>query len=228
MSENSDSIKQDSPLLPYVLPFILFMVFTAGLEAQFKSQYPLVYIAKVVVVSIALMVMKRPLRDVRIDARNTVTGIVSGLVLCAVWIGIENGLHYPHPSFLGSRVAFNPFKEIDSSGLRMAFIAVRLIGLSLMVPVMEEIFWRSFLQRYITKPEFENVPIRNATLPAIAGVSALFAASHPEWLPALIFGAAMSALLRKTGSLWSCICAHAITNLSLGIYVLISGDWKFW
>jgi len=38
----------------------------------------------------------------------------------------------------------------------------------------------------------------------------------------------MALLLRSTRSLLACIVAHGVTNLSLGIYVLTTGNWKYW
>jgi hypothetical protein len=34
--------------------------------------------------------------------------------------------------------------------------------------------------------------------------------------------------LRRTGSLFATVMAHAVTNAALGIYVLLSHDWQYW
>ena len=39
----------------------------------------------------------------------------------------------------------------------MPLVAVRWIGATLVVPVMEELFWRSFLMRWFQRTQFETV-----------------------------------------------------------------------
>ena len=97
-----------------------------------------------------------------------------------------------------------------------------------MVPVMEEIFWRSFLLRWITDPDFTKLKVGEFSWSAFAVVAGIFAISHPEWLAAAIFAAMMALLLKRTGSLFACIVAHGFTNLLLGIYVMQTHSWMLW
>lgn len=224
----TETTKPGNLWLPYVLPFAVFMAFTAGIEPRMKAQYVWVYIAKVVVVTGVLLACRRPLRDIRFDGRMLVLGTVVGLVLCAVWVGGEKLIPYPHPAILGGRAEFNPFVAIPDAAQRAVFLVFRFFGLALMVPVMEEIFWRSFLQRYLTRPEFEELPLEKFTWGAAAIVAAMFGVTHPEWLSAVVFAFAMALLLRQTKSLFACVVAHGVTNLALGVYVLVMGDWRFW
>ena len=60
-------------------------------------------------------------------------------------------------------------------------------------------------------------------------ITVAFAAAHPEILAALVWGAAVSALLYRTKNLWACIAAHAVTNALLGLYILVDGAaWRLW
>jgi CAAX prenyl protease-like protein len=213
---------------PYVIPFALFMIVTAVVEPQLKAQYVWVYAAKVVLVTGALIFFRRPWRDIRFDPKMLALGTVAGLALCAIWVLGEKFIPYPHPSFLGSRAEFNPFHEIPDAAQRGLFIATRLFGMAVMVAAMEEIFWRSFLLRYLTRPEFESLPVGGFQWGAAAIMAAFFAVAHPEWLSAAVFAFAMAAILKQTRSLFACIVAHGVTNLALGVYVLTTGDWKFW
>jgi hypothetical protein len=52
--------------------------------------------------------------------------------------------------------------------------ALRLFGLALVVPVMEELFWRSFLLRWIDKRDFLAMDPRRASVMAVALSSSLF------------------------------------------------------
>jgi CAAX prenyl protease-like protein len=129
---------------------------------------------------------------------------------------------------LSVRVAFNPFSAIDSTYLRGLFLACRFYGLVIMVPVMEELFWRSFALRYLTDADFTKIPVGAFSWTAFAMVAVAFGISHPEWLVAIIAACAYALLLRWTQSLFACVVAHSVTNLALGIYVIAAEDWMYW
>jgi uncharacterized protein len=153
-----------------------------------------------------------------------VLGAFVGLLVFVLWVGLEG--RYPPLSFLGKRSAFDP-AELGTAW-KWAFITVRFLGLVLLVPLIEELFWRSFLIRWLIDPDFLKVPIGRVT-PLAAGItSAVFALSHPEWLPALLTGLLWAWLLWQTRSLSACVLSHAVANLALGIYVVATGDWKYW
>jgi len=213
------------PWLPYVAPMALFLGLTFA-EGEFPDQYLLLYIAKVIVVLFTLILFRSTWREITFDAKWIAPSVVIGIVLCAVWIGIEKNLPYKH--FLGVRTAFDPFSEIGNDGMRALFFGFRFFGLVLLVPVMEEIFWRSFLLRFISRPDFLSLRVGEFTMNALLIGSALFGLSHPEWLPAVIFALVISLWLKYTKSLFACILVHLVTNLALGIWVVTQRDWVFW
>ena len=118
---------------------------------------------------------------------------------------------------------------VDSESARAAVLAANQTdGLVVLVPIFEELFWRSFLIRWLVDDDFTRVPIGKVT-PVAAVISAvIFGAVHPEWLPGVLTGLAWAWLLRHTRSLTACVVSHATANLALGLYVLATGDWKFW
>ena len=102
------------------------------------------------------------------------------------------------------------------------------VGAALLVPVMEELFWRSFLMRWIQRPAFLGVDPAQVGLRALLISTFMFVLVHPLWLAAALAGLAYAWLYIRTGKLWTSVIAHAVTNGALGIWVVRSGQWQFW
>ncbi len=111
---------------------------------------------------------------------------------------------------------------------RSMLIGFRLAGASIVVPVMEELFWRSFLVRYLIDSDIKKVAIGQFTAMSCIVTIILFGMEHNFWLSGIIAGAVYTLLLYRTKSIAQCILSHAVTNFSLGIYVLNTGKWHFW
>jgi CAAX prenyl protease-like protein len=217
---------ETAPTHEYWIPMIVFGVLTVAESYVPLAWFPAAYITKAVAVTASLIVCRGPLADIRPDlsARLIVPSVLIGLAVCALWIGIDKYVPYPH---LGARTAFDP-GPIESSAWWAPFLAVRLYGLVLMVPIMEEVFWRSFLLRYLTQPDFRRLPMGTFSASALLIMLAASGLAHPEWLVAIIASLAYALWLRRTGRLFGAIVAHAVTNAALGGYVLTTGDWQYW
>jgi CAAX prenyl protease-like protein len=121
------------------------------------------------------------------------------------------------------------FRPVDAQGNVMwPLVAVRWVGAALLVPVMEELFWRSFLMRWIEAPQFEAVEPRRVGLRAVVLSTFVFMLAHTLWLSAILAGLAYAWLYQRSGRLWSAVIAHGVTNGLLGIWVVLSGNWGFW
>ncbi|MFO0959947.1 MAG: CAAX prenyl protease-related protein [Isosphaeraceae bacterium] len=218
----------------YVAPMACFLAMTAcegslpgATEGTPSPWYPAFYALKVAAVVGVLVACRSTWRDYLPIAKLPAIGLAAGLglLVAVVWVGIDGW--YPSLPFLGKRVGFNPMTSIESPAGRYGFLAVRMFGLVAMVPFLEELFWRSFLIRWIINPEIDKVPVGTVTPVAAAITSLAFAAAHPEWLPAILTGAAWAALLWRTKSLSACLVSHSVANLGLGAYAMATGEWKF-
>ncbi len=145
-----------------------------------------------------------------------------GLVVFALWI------HLDAPWMtLGSPSA--NFLPLDAQGqLIWPLVIVRWVGAALVVPLMEELFWRSFLMRWIQSPQFESVLPQRVALKAIVLSTFVFVLAHTLWLAAALAGLAYALLYVRTGKLWVPVIAHAVTNGALGVWVVRTGQWAFW
>jgi len=203
---------------------VAFGVLTVGESYLPAAWFPAAYIFKALVVTACLFIWRAPLADIRFDARVLLPSVLLGLVVFVLWVGVDKLVPYPH---LGTRTAFDP-TSLQGSSWWPAFMAVRLYGLVLMVPVMEEIFWRSFLVRFLTQSDFRKLPIGTFSTSALWIMVAASAFAHPEWLVAVIASLAYALWIRRSRSLFGAIVAHATTNGALGAYVLATREWQYW
>lgn len=128
------------------------------------------------------------------------------LVVFAFWIGPQQFLHFP------ARIAgFNPDTWARDPPLYWALLALRFIRLVVVVPLVEEIFWRSLLLRYLISEKFETVPFGTFSWMSFTVVAVAFALSHAmaDWPAALVTGALYNFVACRTKSLTSCVVTTA-------------------
>ena len=225
-----------SPVAARVAPFVIFLLLTYY-QGKFgeASRYWL-YLAKTLVGAWLLFEMRPFVCEMRVAFSWEAVAV--GVAVCVVWVGLDG--FYPKLSELGVKLGlskattavalpWHPHLQFgDGAGLAWFFIAVRILGSSLVVPVLEEVFFRSFLYRYIAKPDFLSVPLGLfAALPFFVA-SVVFAFEHEEWLAGIICGFAYQGLVIWKKRLGDAIVAHGITNFLLGAWVVWKGAWQFW
>jgi CAAX prenyl protease-like protein len=216
----------------YVIPMAIFMLFT-WLGTQSKQLYPICYVAKTVLAAAALYLLWPKYTPVRWT--HWWLGVIVGVIGVVQWVGMEKML-MSQPALFWTRMirdvqgeAFVPHEQISSVGLMWAFISIRLAGSALVVPVMEELFWRDLLWRNIIAPnDFKLAEVGEYDRNAFWIVPLLFALVHVQWLTAIVWGLLIALLLVRTKSLGACMIAHGATNFLLGAYVLYTKEWFFW
>jgi hypothetical protein len=105
---------------------------------------------------------------------------------------------------------------------------VRCAGSTLVVPPLEEVFYRSFLYRYLARVDFLAVELRDFRAVPFVATALIFGLSHHEWLAGILCGCAYQWLVLRRGHLGDAMTAHAITNGLLGVWVAGRGQWQFW
>jgi CAAX prenyl protease-like protein len=127
------------------------------------------------------------------------------------------------------RPSFNPFQQIPDETLQLVFLLLRFCLLALLVPIIEELFLRGWLIRYIEDPTWWAVSLVSLSLRSVAWATIYGVLAHPgEALAAFVWFSLVSWLMLRTGNLWDCVVAHGITNLLLGIYIVAFGAWHLW
>ncbi len=154
--------------------------------------------------------------------RNLGVGLVAGVLVFVLWINLDWEVNIG-----GSAIPFDP-SALGSGLPKAGIIIIRTLSASLIVPVIEEVFWRSFLIRWIEDPDFQKVSIGHFTWFAFIITSVLFGLEHNLVIAGITAGIVYSLVLYYTKSISSCILAHASTNLILALYVVYTGSWRFW
>ena len=216
------------PVLARILPFALYMLFLAmeqGMRAGAVAAFDLrwLYPVKVAVVAFALWHFRAEYRELldRPARLPLAVSLLVGVLVFVLWINLDHGWLN-----LGGAAGYDP--RTPDGGLDWPLVAFRLAGAALVVPPMEELFWRSFLMRWVERQDFLSVPAAEVGIRAILISSLLFGVEHSLWFAGILAGLAYAGLYRYYGNLWLAVAAHACTNLILGLWVLQTGNWRFW
>lgn len=220
-----------------IAPFLLFMAFIAIEEALRFAVHrqwlalpdsTLYYLYPLKTISVGLLLYKfkdqyHELRLKDLQQLKTSTAVCGlGLLTFIMWISTDWML-----PLTGPPSGFNP-TILPEGAPRGLMTATRVAGAVLIVPLMEELFWRSFLLRYLVDVDFESVPMGRFTWSSFLISTVLFGLEHHLFIAGMIAGAIYSITLYTTRSLAQCVLAHAVTNLALACYVLYTGRWYFW
>lgn len=193
------------------------------------SVYPAVYAVRIAATLAALAWVGRPLAAWL--GRPSWWPPLLGLALVVPWVALavmqrEAGW----ATLLGERSAFDPFTAFGAgTATAWGFLALRLVGLVVVVSIVEELFLRGFVMRYVVNEQFWKVPF-GLLVPASAAACAAYAAlTHPaEAVAAVGWFAVVSGIAAATRKPIDAILAHAATNLALGLYVVTTGTWWLW
>lgn len=212
--------------MPWVAPFAAYMVFLAlGRYLPLEFEYPV----RIAVVVAILGFVSRRVIDWRMV--RPLESVAVGVAVFLIWIGPDVLVpgwrsHWLFTnSFLGSPTSTAP-DHLKSS---VWFIAVRFFGCAAVVPLMEELFWRGWLARWVIDQDFERVALGTYTTATLLITSALFASEHGVyWDVGLAAGLLYNLWMRWTKSVGDLVLAHSVTNACLSVYVLRTGKWEYW
>jgi len=212
-----------SPATVRVAPFVIFLALTACQGKLGETSAYWLYFAKTLAGAWLIWEMCPLVAEMRWAI--SWEAILVSVGIFAVWVGLDPF----YPKFSSKGATGNPNEAFgQNSPLAWFFIAVHVLGMTFVVPPLEEVFYRSFLHRYFASQNFLSVPL-NKFLPLPFFATALvFGFSHNEWLAGIICGSAFQWLVIRKDRLGDAITAHAITNFLLGLWIVWRGAWNFW
>lgn len=150
-----------------------------------------------------------------------VLAVTGGVAVFLVWI-----LLYPSEPANAASGRFVPL--LADGTVHWPKALLRFAGLGLVVPVMEELFWRSLILRWIQSDDFLALSPADVGARPFLITTVLFAIEHDTWLAGAIAGIVYNSLYMRSGNLWVPILSHAVTNCLLGIWIIYTGAWHLW
>lgn len=221
-----------SPIFVRVLPFAIYIFFLmlsdmmAKLSVDIFGQTHWWYAIRITAVVIFLALYWPQYSELnnthKRHAGDYYLSALTGIAIFLFWI-----MPYPSWAMRHDDMGFDP-TSINNDGLSLMLVMLRLTGAALVVPVMEELFWRSFLMRWLQNQQFLQVNPSKVGAFAFFSTAVLFAVEHHLWFAGLLAGLAYGWLYKRYGNLWMPVVAHMVTNGMLGVWVLSTENWQYW
>jgi hypothetical protein len=229
-------IFSESPATGRVVPFVVFLALTFC-QGKFgaASDYWF-YLAKTLVGAWLIWEMRPFVAEMRWAV--SWEAVVVGVGVFALWVGVDPC--YPKLGALMAKIGlgklvgtdqvlWNPYAQFGANAaLAWLMIVVRIAGSTLVVPPLEEVFFRSFLYRYIAQPDFLSVPMKQFAWMPFLVTSVFFGLEHSQWLAGILCGMVFQWLVLRKNRLGDAMTAHAITNFLLGVWIVWKHAWQFW
>jgi CAAX prenyl protease-like protein len=216
------------PAAPYVVPFaVFFFLLGLGPYLEFLGHWEAA--GRVAILALIIYVFSRRVLDFRVQKPFWSTLV--GVGVFAIWIapdvlitGYRN--HWLLQNQITGQIASSIPEDLRSSAFVQFFRSARAV---IIVPIVEELFWRAWLMRWLVNNDFQRVPLGAYTPTAFWVTAVLFASEHgPFWDVGLAAGVIYNWWMIRTRRLGDCMLAHAVTNACLCLYVVITGEWEYW
>ena len=211
---------QRNPIAPYLLPFLAILAAAMVAGAASAHGFEWFYALRVVAAGSVLWYFRDRYRE--LDWRVGWPAVALGALVFLIWIALE--------PLAGSLHVGEPWQLTYTSPLsRVAWLAFRILGGVITVPVAEELAFRGFLMRRLISPDFESVAWRTfAWVPFLISSIGFGLLHGNRWLAGSIAGMIYAAAMLRRGRIGEAAAAHAVTNALLAIYVLSTGNWQLW
>ena len=239
--------KLHKPTIAFVAPFIIFLVIVQfypsfsdaqQLATDTISQSTITYMIMLVaqiVIAASLLLYFRPIYRRHFPLKFSWEGVVVGVVGIVLWVwlcsfefekSIASAIGF---AATAGRPAFNPFEHLPNTMWRIAFLVPRFMVLALIVPLVEELFLRGWLVRWVEDQDWEPVSLSALGWSALIAPTVYGVATHPgEAIAAIAWFSLVTLLMVRTKNVWDCVVAHAVTNFLLGVYVIWFEQWQLW
>jgi len=217
-----------SPAVPYVAPFVIFLVLI-GLSHVWPMPALADEILRLAVMLAVLSLVARPVVDFRTQSWGA--SVLVGVAIFLLWIAPDLLFPQYRSFFLFDNSVVGTARSSLTEAARhdVPVLFLRTLRAVAIVPIVEELFWRGWLMRWVINNDFERVPLGAYSALSFWAVALLFASEHgPYWDVGLVAGILFNWWMIRTKSLGDLILAHAVANACLSGYVIAAGKWEYW
>jgi len=217
-----------SAAVPYVAPFVIFLALI-GLSHLWQMPALADEILRLVVMLAVLSLVARPVMDFRMQ--NWGASVLVGVAIFILWIAPDLLFVQYRSLFLFDNSVVGTARSSLTEAARhdVPVLFLRTLRAVAIVPIVEELFWRGWLMRWVINNDFERVPLGAYSALSFWAVALLFASEHgPYWDVGLVAGILFNWWMIRTKSLGDLILAHAVANACLSGYVIAAGKWEYW
>jgi uncharacterized protein len=211
----------------YIAPFLAFVGMMA-VERLIPLPPQWLYLGRFLIVTSLIGALSWPYLSFRPSA--PLASIAIGVAVFVIWVAPDLLFGYRHHwlfenAFTGAAVS----SSAPHLKTNIGYLLLRSFFSAGAIPILEELFWRGWLMRWMIDNDFLTVPLGKYAPSAFWMVALLFASEHgPYWEVGLAAGIVYNWWIVRTRNLADCILAHAVTNAALAAYVVITGQWQYW
>ena len=214
--------------LPFIVPFAVFVTLipvmnALGLPARLEL------LVRLVLPALALALVWRRLPKFRVE--RPAASVLLGVAVFVVWIvpdllvpGWRSHWIFQNPVLGRLNVSMPPESLRNPTDL-----ILRVLRASTVVALVEELFWRGWLMRWLIHDDFQSVPVGAYQFRAFWLTAIFFALEHgPYWEVGLAAGLIYNWWAVRSKSLGDLILAHGVTNAALSVFVILTRRWEYW
>jgi len=206
------------PATAYLLP-LLALIATSMLTGLGAAGVDYLYALRILAALAVLYALRASYRSMVVAPDWTSAGI--GVLVYALWAAVVPGTSEAGDA-LQAQVA-------QLGGLSGAlWVLSRVVGSTLLVPIVEELAFRGYFLRRLSSRHFESVAIDRVHFVPLLASSLAFGLLHGAWLAGTLAGVAYGLAQSRRGHTADAITAHAVTNGLVSAQVLLLGHWGLW
>jgi exosortase E/protease (VPEID-CTERM system) len=203
----------------YLGPFVA-MLAAAMLTGAVSAGFDWLYALRIVAIAAVIWSCRKTYA--RLNWTCSWGALAIGVATFAVWVAM-------FPDGLTSKAVWPVALQSVPSSWAAAWLALRLGGYVIAVPVAEELAFRVYAMRRVMDSDIERVPVGAFSWPSFVISSALFGAFHGAlWPQGVIAGMAFACALCRRRAVGDAVLAHATTNALIAMYVFATGRWSVW
>jgi len=211
----------------YIAPFLAFVGMMA-VERLIPLPPQWLYPVRFVIVTSLIGALSWPYLSFRPSA--PLASMAIGVAVFVIWVAPDVLFGYRHHWLFENSITGSAASSLAPHlKANLGFMLLRSVSSAIMIPILEELFWRGWMMRWLIDSDFLTVPLGKYVPSAFWIVALLFASEHgPYWEVGLAAGIVYNWWIVRTRNLADCILAHAVTNAVLAAYVVVAGQWQYW